>query len=156
MLVTSSIFQFMGHFLCALTRDNCFPYNAPVTPENDSRTSRSQVWASSSDNEIPNYGHSGSVPDLPITFLPSGGGVEGYVMKTIRSRRVAAFEGIPYGKPPIGRLRFRVCICSKCFEASKLYYVCYVADHGRMNSFLNVPGYRACFSMDRHTSNQEI
>lgn len=36
------------------------------------------------------------------------GTLEGHVLKTINGREIAAFEGVPYAKPPIGSLRFEV------------------------------------------------
>jgi hypothetical protein len=43
----------------------------------------------------------------PLVHTESGW-VEGYFQKTILGRPIAAFEGIPYGKPPERELRFRV------------------------------------------------
>lgn len=34
--------------------------------------------------------------------------VEGYILKTINQREIAAFEGVPYGEPPVNSLRFEV------------------------------------------------
>ncbi|CAL8114264.1 unnamed protein product [Orchesella dallaii] len=42
----------------------------------------------------------------PIVETKSGV-VEGYIMKIINSRKIYAFEGIEFGEPPIGHLRFR-------------------------------------------------
>ena len=96
-----TVVQFIAHFLCAFTSENCTPYNPSVTPELPNIVGRnirnSEVLSS-------------TIPNQPIVFTANGGGVEGYVMKTISSRRIAAFEGIPFGKPPVGPLRFRV-IC---------------------------------------------
>lgn len=42
------------------------------------------------------------------------GSVQGYYKKSFDKRTYTAFEGIPYAKPPIGDLRFRVsCIIIK-------------------------------------------
>lgn len=53
---------------------------------------------------------------LPIITLTKAGPtvkindgiIEGHILKTIKGREIAAFEGVPYAKPPIGNLRFEV------------------------------------------------
>lgn len=37
------------------------------------------------------------------------GVVEGFELITVNGRKISAFEGIPYAKPPINELRFEVC-----------------------------------------------
>ena len=44
----------------------------------------------------------------PIVYIKSGGGLQGYSMGTMNGHRIHAFEGIQYGMPPVGQLRFRV------------------------------------------------
>lgn len=36
------------------------------------------------------------------------GKIEGQYQKTVQGRKYAAFEGIPYAKPPVEKRRFRV------------------------------------------------
>ncbi|XP_035709631.1 venom carboxylesterase-6-like [Folsomia candida] len=57
-----------------------------------------RLWHSHSDE-----GHHA----LPPLVKTEGGVVEGYVMKVVGGREVYAFEGLPYGEPPTGNLRFR-------------------------------------------------
>lgn len=44
----------------------------------------------------------------PPTASTELGEVEGYFMGTMKGRRIAAFEGIPFAEPPTGKYRFRV------------------------------------------------
>lgn len=44
----------------------------------------------------------------PYVVSTQSGKVEGFSMKTIRSRDIIAFIGIPYAEPPVGNLRYRV------------------------------------------------
>ena len=53
------------------------------------------------------------------------GQLQGLKRKSIYDHEYFSFEGIPFGKPPIGDLRFRApqpaeawCGCLECFEAS--------------------------------------
>jgi len=41
-------------------------------------------------------------------YLDHGGGVDGYLMRSILQRQFHAFEGIPYGESTAGPLRFKV------------------------------------------------
>lgn len=43
----------------------------------------------------------------PIVKTPLGS-VQGKLIKSYEGRTVSAFEGIPYAKPPVGNLRFKV------------------------------------------------
>lgn len=45
--------------------------------------------------------------DAPLVNTPLGD-IAGSWRKSFDGRRFAAFEGIPYAKPPIGELRFEV------------------------------------------------
>jgi len=71
---------------------DCIPRHEAVQPEVASRKA-DLFW--------------GDIPDTPIAHTRNGI-LAGYVMRTIRNRPIAAFEGIPYARPPVGRLRFRV------------------------------------------------
>jgi hypothetical protein len=42
----------------------------------------------------------------PIVFTDNGG-LEGYIMKTIRQRNIFAFEGVPFGESTAGANRFQ-------------------------------------------------
>lgn len=58
-------------------------------------------------------GSSSSTVKIPILKSPyvvatQSGKVEGFPMKTIRSRDIIAFTKIPYAEKPIGHLRYRV------------------------------------------------
>lgn len=45
----------------------------------------------------------------PQVTIPSGT-VRGYYDLAANGKRFAAFEGIPYARPPVGKYRFRVSI----------------------------------------------
>jgi len=73
------------------------------------RTGRENRW-----NEVENNGN-------PIVFTRAGA-VEGYVMKTIKGRSIAAFEGIPFAEDTGGRNRFMVSPHSgKCAHVHRLW-----------------------------------
>lgn len=40
----------------------------------------------------------------------SEGKLQGSVIENIRGDQIYSFQGIPYAKPPVGNLRFKVCI----------------------------------------------
>jgi len=71
---------------------DCIPRHRPVKPEVRSGI-MDFLW--------------GEIPKAPVAYTTNGVLV-GYVMRTIRNRPIAAFEGIPYAEPPVGSLRFRV------------------------------------------------
>lgn len=43
-----------------------------------------------------------------LVTIPSLGQVQGFEMLSTTGRKIAAFRGIPYAKPPVGDLRFKV------------------------------------------------
>lgn len=45
----------------------------------------------------------------PIIETPQGA-IQGAWKLTISGRKVQAFMGVPYAKPPVGPLRFKVCV----------------------------------------------
>lgn len=45
---------------------------------------------------------------VPKTRLPHGGILVGSYIDTANGNQIRAFRGIPYAKPPVGHLRFRV------------------------------------------------
>lgn len=50
-----------------------------------------------------------SHPSPPHPLIPTEGGlVQGYKIRVVGSREVHAWQGIPYGEPPTGHLRFKV------------------------------------------------
>lgn len=55
--------------------------------------------------------------DGPIIKTPLGN-IQGYYKKSFENRTYAAFEGIPYAKPPIGDLRFVVSFLRKLAVSS--------------------------------------
>ncbi len=75
---------------CGFFFNDCIPHRRPVEPEVE-----------------PGQEYENLIPFTPVVKTKNGKLV-GYEMRTIRNRPIAAFEGIPYGKPPIGHLRFRV------------------------------------------------
>lgn len=51
--------------------------------------------------------------ELPLDFQDAlvrtkSGLVQGFIMRTIKGRRIYAFTGVPYGEPPTGQLRYNV------------------------------------------------
>ena len=47
------------------------------------------------------------VPSYDITVVTGNGPVSGSTMTSRTGKKIFAFRGIPYGKPPVGELRFR-------------------------------------------------
>jgi len=45
---------------------------------------------------------------IPVVTIPSLGKVIGTFLSSSNGRKYSAFRGIPYAKPPIGELRFKV------------------------------------------------
>lgn len=45
--------------------------------------------------------------DVPVVKTPLGT-IEGHIAKTVHGKDFYSFKGIPYAKPPIGDLRFKV------------------------------------------------
>ncbi|CAG7821885.1 unnamed protein product [Allacma fusca] len=45
--------------------------------------------------------------DQSPRVITTNGGLEGYIMYSTEARPIRAFEGIPYGEPPLAQLRFR-------------------------------------------------
>lgn len=43
----------------------------------------------------------------PIVRI-SGGQIKGKIIQSLKNQDILSFQGIPYGKPPIGKLRFKV------------------------------------------------
>ena len=56
---------------------------------------------------IPNY-FSFDEKNIPVVTIPSLGKVIGTFLSSSNGRKYSAFRGIPYAKPPIGELRFKV------------------------------------------------
>lgn len=53
----------------------------------------------------------GECGDLQLCVtIPSLGQIRGSVMHSGTGRKIAAFRGIPYAKPPVGDLRFKVIV----------------------------------------------
>jgi len=46
--------------------------------------------------------------DADVTVTLEQGAVKGLLIESIRDRQLLAFLGIPYAKPPVGELRFKV------------------------------------------------
>ena len=55
-----------------------------------------------------------------VVVKTSLGSVKGYTDQTIHGRRLNGFKGLPYAKPPIGELRFKVTFSFKYIK--KLFY----------------------------------
>jgi len=51
---------------------------------------------------------SGDESKETLVTIPSLGQVRGSLMNSVGGRQFLAFRGIPYAKPPIGNLRFKV------------------------------------------------
>jgi len=56
---------------------------------------------------MPNY-FSFDEKNIPVVTIPSLGKVIGTFLSSSNGRKYSAFRGIPYAKPPIGELRFKV------------------------------------------------
>lgn len=62
-------------------------------------------------------GNNGEIRDNSIdedkfpTVWTNTGVIQGFDMGTMNGRKIAAFEGIPYAEPPVGKLRFQVSLC---------------------------------------------
>ena len=56
---------------------------------------------------IPNYFFFDE-KNIPVVTIPSLGKVIGSFSSSSNGRKYSAFRGIPYAKPPIGELRFKV------------------------------------------------
>lgn len=57
-----------------------------------------------------------SMSDDPIVVTTESGRIAGKVSTTLlENRPFLSFKGIPYGKPPIGDLRFKVNSYNLCF-----------------------------------------
>lgn len=47
-----------------------------------------------------------------VVTIPDLGQVRGSFLTSVNGRRLLAFRGIPYAKPPVGNLRFEVNYCA--------------------------------------------
>lgn len=50
----------------------------------------------------------GDLPSSNSVVVIGDGALRGFMMRTASSRPILAFQGIPFGQPPVGPLRFRV------------------------------------------------
>ena len=72
------------------------------------------------------FEHEPLEPVGPVATIPTLGQVRGSQMTSEAGRSFYAFRGIPYAKPPVGELRFRVRILEvtkKCVIDLKPYYL---------------------------------
>lgn len=60
-----------------------------------------------------------SAPNAAIVNT-SYGLVQGLLTVSLLGDAYYSFQGIPYGKPPVGELRFKVNVSSKCSRSSEI------------------------------------
>ncbi|XP_046425204.1 venom carboxylesterase-6-like [Neodiprion fabricii] len=80
------------------------------------------------------------------------GSIEGYFKVTSNNKRIEAYEGIPYAKPPIGELRFRVARrlspWSGVLKAKRFGLPCLQYTHFPMDPANQVEGSEDCLYMN--------